>query len=120
MTFKRFYIATLMGVLAGVVCVLLASSEGPLPMKLVASIFTGRVLIGFVIGISALKLPWALHGIGMGLVVGIPGALGAMMSATPEFGKWEMLAMSLVMGMIYGFVIELVTTVIFKAKQRKA
>jgi uncharacterized membrane-anchored protein YhcB (DUF1043 family) len=43
-----------------------------------------------------------------------------MMSATPEFGKWEMLAMSLVMGMIYGFVIELVTTVIFKAKQRKA
>lgn len=118
MSFKRLYLATLMGILAGVVCVLLSTSNGPLPYKLIASIFTGRVLIGFVIGISAWKMPWALHGILMGLIVGLPGAFGAMSSATAQFGKWEMFLISLVMGIIYGFVIELVTSVIFKARQK--
>jgi hypothetical protein len=120
MNWKRLYIATLMGVLSGLVCTLLASSNGPLPMKLVASIFTGRVLIGFVIGISVLRLPWALHGIFIGLIVGLPGAFSAMMGSNPQFGKWEMFTMTLVMGMIYGFIIELVTSGLFKARQNKA
>lgn len=118
MTFKRLYIATLMGVLAGVVCCLMSSSGGPLSLKLLANIFTSRVLIGFVIGISAWKMPWGIHGPLMGLIVGVPAALGAMMGSSPQFGKYEMFFWTLVMGMIYGFVIELVTSRLFKAKQR--
>ena len=117
MSYKRAYIANLMGVLAGIACCLLSSSGDPIPLKVLANIFAGRVLIGFVIGISAWKMPWALHGSLMGLIVGIPSALGAMMSTNPEFGKYEMFFMTLVMGIIYGFIIELVTSVFFKAKQ---
>jgi hypothetical protein len=117
MSFKRVFIATLIGVLAGVACCLLSSSGGPLPLKVMASIFTGRMLIGFVIGISALKLNWALHGAFIGLVVSVPSAFGAMMSANAQFGKYEMFFMFLVAGIVYGFIIELVTSVFFKAKQ---
>jgi len=117
MSYKRLYIASLMGVLSGVVCVLLACGDGYLMLKVVAGIFTGRFLIGFVIGISAWKMHWALHGPLMGLIIGVPGALGAMMSPPPQFTKWEMFFMSLLMGVLYGFVIELVTSVFFKARQ---
>jgi len=118
MKFKRVYIATLMGILAGVVCCLLSSSGGPMPMKVLANIFVSRVLIGFVIGISAWKMPWAIHGPLMGLIVGIPTALGAMMGADAHFGKYQLFFMTLVMGVIYGFVIELVTSGLFKARQQ--
>ena len=87
-----------------------------MPMKLLANIFTGRVLIGFVIGISALKMNWAIHGALIGLIVSIPASFGAMMGATARYGKWELFVMTLVMGIIYGIVIELVTSVFFKAK----
>lgn len=120
MTFKRFYLACIMGVLAGVVCVFLSTNFGTEPMakKMMASIFSSRVLIGFVIGISALRVGWALHGLLIGLVVSIPGAFSAMMSPAGQWSKWEMFAMTIVMGMLYGFVIELVTSVLFKAKYR--
>ncbi len=106
-----------MGILAGVICCLMSASGGPLSLKLMANIFSGRVLIGFAIGISGWKMAWWLHGILMGLIVSIPAGFGAMMGASPEFGKYELLFWTIVMGMIYGFVIELVTTVLFKAKQ---
>lgn len=120
MSFKRFYLACLLGILAGVVCVWLASSGGDtLTKKEMLSIFTGRVLIGFVIGISGLRIGWALHGLFIGLSVSIPGAFGAMMSAHGDWGKWEMFAITIVMGMLYGFVIELVTSVLFNARLKR-
>jgi len=85
-------------------------------MKVLASIFTGRVLIGFVIGISGLKMIWGLHGILIGLIVSIPTSIGAMIGSNAQFGKWELFFMTLIMGAIYGFMIELVTSGIFKAK----
>ncbi len=116
MTFKRFYLACLMGILAGVVCVLLSKSQGILTLKEVAFIFTSRALIGFVIGISAVRIGWALHGFLMGLVVSIPSGFFMMMDPPDQFGKWGMLALWIVAGGIYGFLIELITSGIFKAK----
>ena len=118
MSYKRLYLATLMGVLCGVVCCLMSSSSGPLPLKMLANIFSSRVLIGIVIGLSAWKMPWGMHGALMGLIVGFPSALGAMMGASAQFGKWELFSMTLVMGIIYGFIIELVTSGLFKARQK--
>ncbi len=117
MSYKRLYLATLMGILCGVACCLLSSSSGPMSLKMLANIFSSRVLIGIVIGISAWKMPWGIHGPLMGLIVGFPSAIGSMMGASAKFGKWEMFFMTLVMGIIYGFVIELVTSGLFKAKQ---
>lgn len=116
MPLKRIYIASLMGVLAGIVCCYFATDGQPTAMKLMANIFTGRVLIGFVIGISALKMNWALHGALIGMIVSIPASFGAMMGASAQYGKWELFLMTLVMGIIYGIVIELFTSVFFKAK----
>jgi hypothetical protein len=36
--------------------------------------------------------------------------------ASAQYGKWELFLMTLVMGIIYGIVIELFTSVFFKAK----
>ncbi|HOZ01342.1 MAG TPA: hypothetical protein PLG20_05965 [Candidatus Syntrophosphaera sp.] len=115
MTTKRFIIACLMGILAGLVCVLI-SGGGKLPLKVIAHIFTSRALIGFVIGISGVQINWALHGLLMGLIVSVPSGFSAMMNPPAQFTKWTMFIAWIVMGAIYGFLTELVTSVVFKAK----
>jgi hypothetical protein len=68
---KRIVFATALGVVAGLVCV----SVGALLGLKITPIFVGwallnRTLLGFVIGISMLRLQWALHGILMGALAG--------------------------------------------------
>jgi len=118
-SFKRVLIATIMGIVSGIVCVGFASTGGALSSVLMLNILTGRILIGFVIGISALRIHWAINGPLMGLIVGIPAAFGGMMADVEGFTPGSMFMATLVMGIIYGFFIELVTSVIFKAKQGK-
>lgn len=61
---------------------------------------------------------WALHGIIMGLIFGLPAAFGTLLAPeNPEFSKEMMFTSTIVMGIIYGFLIELITSLIFKAKQ---
>lgn len=109
---KRLVIATIFGVLAGIVCCLLASSSGPQPWYFVLSTILGRTLIGFAIGISILKMQWWLHGIVMGFVFSIPMALQGFYVPGQEM---FIFLGTIVMGIIYGFFIELFTTVVFKA-----
>ncbi|MBW6516250.1 MAG: hypothetical protein K0B81_06515 [Candidatus Cloacimonetes bacterium] len=116
-SFKRILIATLMGVVSGLICVGFASTGGTLSLPLFLNILTGRILIGFVIGISALRIHWAINGPVMGLIVGIPAAFGGMLADVEGFTQMSMFMATLVMGIIYGFLIEFVTSVLFKAKQ---
>jgi preprotein translocase subunit Sss1 len=54
----------------------------------------------------------------MGLVFGLPSAFGALMSPdNPEFSHTMMFTATILMGIIYGFLIELITSVVFKARQ---
>lgn len=114
---KRLTAATLLGLLCGFVCFWLASSGGGLPKPVAFQIIAERTLIGFAIGISVLKLwHWALHGLVMGLIVSIPLAISGLMAPdNPEFSKLSMFIMTAMMGMIYGVLIELITTKLFKA-----
>ena len=114
MSTKRIIIATIMGAICGIICWKMASSNGELPAAIAASIFFSRVLLGFGIGISAWKMSWWLHGIIMGVIFSIPGAFGGL--ASPEQAVFIFVG-TIGMGVIYGVVIELVTTVLFKAKQ---
>jgi hypothetical protein len=117
---KRVVVATLSGVLFGFVCLALAASgPGPLPPPAGWQIVTSRVLIGFAIGVSVLSLGhWSIHGLVMGLVFSVPLAFGGLMAPdSPEFSKTMMFVMTIVMGMIYGLLIELITSVWFKARQ---
>lgn len=116
---KRLIIATLSGLLFGFVCYGFASSGSDnMGTWLGITIISGRTLLGFGIGISRFPMKnWAIHGIVMGLIFSIPATFGALIGPeNPEFSP-QMIALStLVMGLIYGFLIELITTVFFKAK----
>ena len=120
MKIKRLIIATLLGLVSGFVCYGMASSGGnEITTLLAINIIVGRMLIGFGIGISRFQMKhWAIHGLVMGLIFSIPAGLGAMLGPeNPEFNHAMMFTSTIVMGIIYGFLIELFTTVVFKARQ---
>jgi len=117
---KRLFISTLLGVVFGFVCFGFASSgQNEISTILALNIVLGRTLIGVAIGISRFTLKhWSLHGLLMGLVFSLPAGFGAMLGPeTPEFSHTMLMTSTVVMGMIYGFLIELITSVVFKARQ---
>jgi hypothetical protein len=113
---SRLLVTTLLGFVFGVVCWLLASSGQPaMPAAMSWSIIFSRALLGFVIGISAWKINYMLHGIVLGFIVSIPMALLSL-----SFQGLKMFLGTLIMGMIYGFLIELISHLIIKEKQAEA
>jgi len=114
LTSKRVLIATLCGALFGLVCMWMASSNPnatePMTNPIKWSIFMSRLFLGFTIGISAIRMNWWLHGIVLGALLSIPMAVPIMDRPGIAIG-------SIVMGIIYGFLTELITTKLFKAKQ---
>lgn len=111
---KRLIIATIFGLITGIICFL----AGKYGLKdeingiLVYYLISNRTLAGFVIGISKLKIHWSLHGLIIGFIVGIPFALGGLI----EEPNYNVFIAALILASIYGFIIELFTTVIFKQK----
>jgi len=113
---KRLIIATLSGMAFGVICYYLfkSGSEDAVPAAHRYQIIASRTLIGFAIGISSVNLRhWVLNGLVLGLIFSIPLSFSAMMYGTIVFG-----AATFIIGGIYGILIELITSVIFKIKQR--
>jgi len=112
---KRIAIATLCGVVAGLVCVSIGAIAG---VKITPVGFgwalLNRTLLGFVIGISALRLHWAWHGVLMGAVVGSLFSYSLWLLGNPA---WLIPAV-LVGSMIFGVGIEFFTTVVFKQPQQ--
>ncbi len=115
---KRIIVASVSGIACGFICLGLASSGGTLPWPVSVQIIVSRSLIGFAIGISAVSIGhWSLNGVVMGALFSLPlGFSGLMAPENPEFSKTMMLVSTLVMGMIYGLIIETVTSLVFKAR----
>lgn len=122
-TNKRFTVASLSGLLAGFVCFGLAlSSPGPLAWPVAIQIILSRALIGFAIGISCYHIGhWSLHGMVIGVLFSLPLAFSSLMAdkvaTNAPIDKLQLFISTIVLGMIYGLLIELITTVFFKAKQ---
>jgi len=109
----RLLLTTILGFVFGVVCWLLASSGQPeMPAAMSWSIIFSRALLGFVIGISAWKINHMIHGIILGFIVSIPMALGGL-----AFQGFKVFLGTLIMGIIYGFLIELIAHLIVKEKE---
>ena len=112
LTSKRVIIATISGVVFGFVCLGFAlsnpDSSETLSSTVRWSIVTGRTMLGFMIGISALRLKWWLHGIVLGIIASIPMAI-------PIIDNTVIAVSTVVMGIVYGFLIELITSVLFKS-----
>ncbi len=114
---KRVIIATVCGLGFGLVCMWLACSNPnatePVTAGTKLSIMLSRTVMGFAIGISALRLVWWLHGIVLGIVFSLPLAGGVM-------DRPSIAISTVVMGIVYAVLIELITSVLFKAKQVRA
>jgi len=113
LTAKRVIIATACGFVFGLFCMFLATSNpdasAPLSASIKWNIVLSRTLMGFMIGISALKLNWWLHGIILGFISSIPMGIAVM-------DRVDIVIGTMVMGMIYGLLTELITSVFFKTK----
>ncbi len=112
---KRVIIATIVGVILGIGCWLVGELigliENPSTVR-IANIIGHRALMGFVIGISALRMNWAVHGIVVGSIV---GALFILFDAQMGMPTAVLFGMLIPGNASYGFIIEFVTTKVFKA-----
>ncbi len=116
---KRLVLASLFGIVCGFVCFAFASSgPEPLAWPVAVQIITSRTLIGVAIGLSRFRLGhWSIHGFVLGLAFSLPLAFsGFMAPESPEFSHGAMFAWTVLLGGIYGLLIELVTSVFFKSK----
>lgn len=67
-----------------------------------------NALMGFTIGISSLRIHWMAHGAVIG---GLFGIVLALFTQSQGLGFWW----PLILGPVYGFVVELCATVFFRA-----
>ncbi len=116
---KRLIIATIGGVICGGICLSFVFSGGEeVASPIIWQILLSRTLIGFAIGISCLKIGhWAVHGLVMGLIFSLPLSFSGLMAPeNPEFSQSMMFFSTLILGGMYGILIEVLTSYLFKAK----
>lgn len=112
---KRVVSATVWGVIFGFILWALLTTSGKVTLSGAVSIILYQALMGFVIGISAWKISWWLHGLLIGLFFSLPLAFGSLWIG---MGWGRGFALTLVIGIVFGFLIETLTTLVFKAEMR--
>jgi len=111
----RLIVSIVLGFIFGIICWLSTRSsprmEIELTLAMILGIIFNRAMIGFVIGISGLKrLNFFLHGIIVGLVVTLPMSIYPL--AGGEITGFILLEVA---GAVYGLLIELIVTKLFRA-----
>lgn len=110
---KRIVVATFFGLVMGGLCATGAFYAHILKFSAIALVWIllNRVVMGLVIGISGLRLHWALNGIVLGLAVGSVFSFYLFMS----LGQVTMPTINFFVNGIFGLIIEFFTSVVFKA-----
>jgi hypothetical protein len=111
---KRRLVSTVFGFIAGIICYLGGKYglKDDISTTMFLYILVNRALIGFAIGISPFRMHWALHGLLMGLIVGMPFTAGCLL----EENNLETAIAALILGAVYGLMIEFFTSVVFGAR----
>jgi hypothetical protein len=111
---KRFVLALFFGLLSGCICYLgrYLFFDFENNMLNFLWILLNRTMIGFVIGISKLRVHWAIHGILIGAVVGSIFPFYVYM----RVGDLSLVGIVYLLSILFGLFIEFFTSVIFKAK----
>jgi hypothetical protein len=109
---KRISIAVFFGLVAGVLCASGAFYGHMLNFSIVTLIFIllNRALMGFVIGISGLKLHWAWNGVFLGIAVGSVFSYFMFMTNGPG----PLPVVNFFVNGLFGLMIEFFTTKVFK------
>jgi hypothetical protein len=108
---SRLITTTLLGVVFGIICMLLSKFTAEVaywPMGI--SFLLHHTVMGFAIGASSLKMNWAAHGTLWGGIFGLFLAIG-LIGGAPE--PW----MVFIAVVVWGFLIETLTTKAFKRPQ---
>ena len=109
---KRLLICTIGGIIAGLICSaggLLSGNISEFSFFAIAPAFFNRIMLGFFIGISSLKLNFLFHGMMIGLFV-------SLMTSIPFLdGNVKGFMFFTIAGIIYGLLIELFAVKVFKA-----
>jgi hypothetical protein len=111
---KRLLVSTLFGFVAGIICYLGGKYglKDDISTAMFFYILLNRALVGFVIGISALRMHWTLHGLLLGTIVGLPFLAGCLL----EENNLETAVAALILGALYGLMIEFFTSVVCGAR----
>jgi len=109
---KRLALCLIGGVVAAGICIAGMKSGGSvnLTTAVVLSTIGNRILIGFVIGISRWSIHYLLHGALMGLIVTLSASVVILPQNITGFVMYTFA------GVVYGLLIELFATRVFKAK----
>ncbi len=110
---KRLLICTIGGIIAGLICSvggLLSGNIAEFSFFAIASTFFNRIMLGFFIGISCLKIDYLLHGMLIGFLVSCINSISFLENNVKGFLFFT------IAGIIYGLLIELFATKVFKAK----
>jgi hypothetical protein len=109
---KRIVVAIFFGLVAGAICASGAFYGHLLKFSLVTLLFIllNRAVMGFAIGASGLKLPWAWNGILMGIAIG--SIFSYFMFLTN--GPGPLPVVNFFVNGLFGLMIEFFTTVVFK------
>jgi hypothetical protein len=110
---KRLIICTIGGIIAGLICSaggLLSGNISEFSFFAIVPTFFNRLMLGFFIGISNLKLNFLFHGIVIGLLVSLITSIPFLEGNVKGFMFFT------IAGIIYGLLIELFATKVFKAK----
>ena len=127
MNAKRLLIATALGLLFGFLNWLLVRNVAMAPLGWLGArnvaapplgwpgaliIILARGALGFAIGLSAWRIRWWLHGLVLGFIFSLPAAF----ALPPLLGMtWTLSPLPVLAGMLIGFLIELITSVGFRA-----
>lgn len=109
---KRVLICLFGGIICSIICATgmkLTNASATIPI-LLASGIGNRILIGFVIGISRWKIHYLLHGALLGFIVTLSTSIGLLPQSLIGFAIYTSA------GIIYGTLIEIFATKVFKAK----
>jgi len=110
---KRLLICTIGGIIAGLICSAgghLSGNITELAFFTLAPAFFNRVMLGFIIGISNLKMNYLFHGALIGLLVSLITSIPFLEDGVTGFLFFT------IAGIIYGILIELFATKVFKIK----
>ena len=108
---KRLQVCLLGGVISAVICfigrqIFFGSPE--IIWETIAATVANRILIGFVIGISFLRINYLLHGAILGLILSLSVSIGFLSTNLLGFFLFT------IAGILYGLFIEWLSTDVFK------
>ncbi len=108
MSGTRVFVTTVLGFIFGLIAYLMTRGMPGLTAGIYWSIVFEGGILGFIIGISAFKFNYVVHGIVMGAIVYLPASLPALpMGGFVRY--W-------VSGMVYGALIEIISHLMLREK----